>query len=149
MTAFTTASGKGLTLKSVLESRDISKAVFDIRCDSTALFKVFQIKVAGIQDVQLMELAGRSYSKKFRNGLAKCVEKDTALVRTEKRLWQEAKNRGHKLFDPESGGRYAVFEDRPLNEHLAVYCVQDVLHLPKLWSIYNSRLKPAWRTKIA
>ncbi|KAL8997098.1 MAG: hypothetical protein Q9169_003534 [Polycauliona sp. 2 TL-2023] len=42
------------TLKSILESDAISKVFFDVRNDSDALYAHFGIKLAGIQDLQLM-----------------------------------------------------------------------------------------------
>ncbi|KAK0251990.1 hypothetical protein LTR35_018387, partial [Friedmanniomyces endolithicus] len=59
--AFTTAGAGGRTLKAVLESRDIIKVFFDIRNDSDALFGLFEIHVAGIED-------SRNFSEKNVNG---------------------------------------------------------------------------------
>ncbi|KAH8701215.1 ribonuclease H-like domain-containing protein, partial [Phaeosphaeriaceae sp. PMI808] len=61
--AFLTRATNGKTLKAILESDDIPKAFFDVRNDSDALYSHFGISLAGICDIQLMELATRSFSK--------------------------------------------------------------------------------------
>ena len=52
-----------VSLKVVLQSPSIPKVVFDIRNDSDARFSHYQIRVDGIKDLQLMELAPRKDSK--------------------------------------------------------------------------------------
>ncbi|KAH8712162.1 hypothetical protein GQ44DRAFT_742552 [Phaeosphaeriaceae sp. PMI808] len=71
--AFSTCGASGKSPKTVLESESIIKAFFDVRNDSDALYSHFYIALAGICDIQLMELATRSHSKKFLAGLAKCI----------------------------------------------------------------------------
>ncbi|KAG5815044.1 hypothetical protein H9Q71_002937 [Fusarium xylarioides] len=45
------------SLKSILESEDIIKVFFDVKQSSDALYSEFKIKLAGVHDLQLMELA--------------------------------------------------------------------------------------------
>jgi len=143
--AFNTAGSNGQTLKSILESPTIPKVIFDVRNDSDALYSLFQIMLGNVDDVQLMELATRSFAKKHVNGLKKCIERDAILTSSEKRRWMETKDKGHRLFDPRAGGSYAVFNERPLSEIVQSYCIQDVLHLPGLWSLYSCKLsKKTW-----
>ncbi|KAK3614368.1 hypothetical protein LTR22_027807 [Elasticomyces elasticus] len=106
--AFTTAGADGRTLKAVLESRDIVKVFFDIRNDPDALFGLYEIRVDGIEDLQLMELASRNFSKRNVNGSAKCIERDSTIPFVERRRWQVVKDNGKNLFDPQRGGSYAV-----------------------------------------
>lgn len=54
---FDTPSANGLTLRSALESPTISKVFFDVCNDSDALYGLFNVMLAGIHDLQLMELA--------------------------------------------------------------------------------------------
>jgi exonuclease 3'-5' domain-containing protein 1 len=108
------------------------------------LFGLFGIRVGGIEDVQLMELASRSFPKRFINGLAKCIERDSTLPYAEKREWKASKERGHKLFDPNLGGGYAVFDERPLSAEINKYCVQDVIHMPALRELYRAKLYDVW-----
>jgi exonuclease 3'-5' domain-containing protein 1 len=146
--AFQVADSDGRTLKSILESQEIVKVFFDIRNDSDALFGLFGVRVAGIEDVQLMELASRNFPKRFINGLAKCIERDSTLPYAEKREWKANKERGHKLFDPNLGGGYAVFDERPLSTEISKYCVQDVIHMPALRELYRAKLCDVWWRKI-
>ncbi|KAI4263515.1 MAG: hypothetical protein L6R42_001337 [Xanthoria sp. 1 TBL-2021] len=140
-----------MTLKSILESNAISKVFFDVRRDSDALYAHFGIKLAGIQDIQLMELATRNpiVPKKYINGLAKCIEKDVAMTKNEMQRWKTVKEKGLRLFDPNRGGSYEVFNTRPLSEDIKTYCVQDVKFMPKLWAVYDARLTSlSWREKV-
>jgi exonuclease 3'-5' domain-containing protein 1 len=62
------------------------------------------------------------------NGLKKSVEK----YLTPPREWQRVKDAGCALFDPGRGGRYEVFEHRPLDRRIVAYCAQDVTLLFQL-----------------
>jgi exonuclease 3'-5' domain-containing protein 1 len=146
--AFSTSASNGHTLKSILESKDIPKAFFDIRNDSDALYSLYGIMVANIWDIQLMELATRSFSKRCINGLAKCIERDLPMTASEHRHWKTSKEKGVKLFAPEHGGSYEVFNVRPLSQEIKEYCMEDVRLLPRLWSHYSSKLKPHWVKKV-
>ncbi|EMC97242.1 hypothetical protein BAUCODRAFT_47352, partial [Baudoinia panamericana UAMH 10762] len=146
--AFTTAGTNGRTLKSVLESTNIVKVFFDIRNDSDALFGLYGIRVAGIEDLQLMELASRSFSKRNVNGLARCIERDGSIELSKRNEWQIIKDQGKRLFDPDRGGSYAVFDQRPLSKEILQYCTQDVKFMPHLREVYRRRLCDAWWRKI-
>lgn len=145
--AFSTAGNDGRTLKSLLESKDIIKVFFDIRNDSDALFSHYGIRVQGIEDVQLMELATRSHSKRLFNGLAKCIENNSDIGYQEKREWNVVKSRGQILFKTGRDG-YAIFDRRPLPADVQEYCVQDVAFLPKLRDSHRAKLCDAAWLKI-
>ncbi|KAK5107068.1 hypothetical protein LTR62_001886 [Meristemomyces frigidus] len=114
--AFTIAGANGRTLQNSLESKDIVKVFFDMRNDSDALFCLYGIRVAGIEDLQLMELASRLFAKRNVNGLVMCIERDGTIDFQERRRWQAVKDQGKRLFDPQQGGSYAVFDQRPLSQ---------------------------------
>ena len=114
--AVSTAGSSGQTLKGILESDSIPKVFFDVRNDSDALFSHYGIKLACIHDIQLMELATRSFSRRCVNGLTKCIERDINLSMSERKVWKETKEKGLDLFAPERGGDYEVFNARPLPE---------------------------------
>ncbi|KAM3539896.1 hypothetical protein ARSEF1564_007202 [Beauveria bassiana] len=109
--------------------------------------KAFKV-LAGIQDLQLMELATRRTGRTYVNGLAKCIERDGALSSTEMLRWKNCKERGVRLFAPERGGSYRVFNDRPLSQDIVKYCIQDVHFMPRLWDRYNGTLSFAWRKRV-
>lgn len=146
--AFDTESPDGHTLKDILESEHIIKVFFDIRNDSDALFALHGVRVDGIHDLQLMELASRDFSKRCINGLAKCIERDSGLNYSDRTAWRLAKDVGRDLFAPERGGRYAVFDERPMSSELMDYCVQDVIHMPLLYRLYRRKLSDAWWARV-
>nr|POF11242.1 hypothetical protein CFP56_76042 [Quercus suber] len=146
--AFNTAAADGRTLRSILESDSVTKVFFDIRNDSDALFGLFGIQVKGVEDLQLLELASRGFNRRRVNGLARCIEQDAGLGWTERQTWMTVKDRGRKLFAPELGGSYTVFDARPLADEMKKYCVQDVTVMPTLRRVYCSKLCDAWWRRI-
>lgn len=145
---FSTPGTKGRTLKHILESKEIIKVFFDVRNDSDALYSKYQINLAGIYDLQLMELATRTFPKRCVNGLSKCIERDAPLSHHERLTWVQTKDSGLRLFAPEKGGRYEVFNERPLPEGIKSYCAQDVQILPRLWKHYDNKISRKWRERV-
>ncbi|KAJ7677998.1 ribonuclease H-like domain-containing protein [Mycena polygramma] len=123
--AFEEIGAKGQSLKSILESRSVKKLFFDVRNDSDALYNLFGIAVRSSK-------AGRP--PRFVKGLVPSLETYVAPLKSQAvvREWARVKEVGLRLFAPERGGRYEVFEDRPLSPGLAEYCVQDVALLHEL-----------------
>ena len=148
--AFSTKSvTTGETFQSILESPSIPKVFFDVRNDSDALHGHFGIRLAGVVDLQLLENATRPGGRRtFVSGLMRCIERDAPMTYAEKEAWQVTKERGRRLFAPELGGSYAVFDVRPVTQQIREYCVQDVLFLPGLWTTYMARLSRAWAEKV-
>jgi exonuclease 3'-5' domain-containing protein 1 len=138
----------GQTLQQILESSNIIKVFYDIRNDSDALFSLFGVRVAGIEDLQLMELGTRTQNRKLVKGLAKSIAQDARLNAAEIKAWKEVKDAGKKLFAPELGGNYAVFDQRPLSAEIVTYSVQDVLYMPALRKTYLSQLSQEWKAKV-
>lgn len=138
--AFSTLNRKGKSLKFILESSVILKVLFDVRHDSDALFSHYGISVDGIRDVQLMELGTRKGPKDFLAGLSKCVEKDSTISAAEKKTWELTKSNTRQLFDPAFGGRYDIFNERPIQPMIVEYCAGDVTLLPDLFNTYNAKL---------
>ncbi|CAK1357274.1 unnamed protein product [Cercospora beticola] len=60
----------------------------------------------------------------------------------------KVKKKGCRLFAPEHGGDYAVFDRRPLAKEILDYSTQDVIHMPNLWNVYRPKLCDAWWNKI-
>lgn len=151
---FDTANEEGTTLKGVLESSTVPKGFFDIRNDSDALFSLFGIKVAGVHDIQLMELARRQGPKRRVSGLARCIETDLTAVSDQAAAARaiSAKRDGERLWNPRLGGTYASFDQRPMPQEIIEYCSADVAILPSLWKAYIRDLGPSrklfWRSQI-
>ncbi|KAK2593960.1 hypothetical protein QQS21_008319 [Conoideocrella luteorostrata] len=139
--AFTTEDATGTSLKSILETEDITKVFFDIRNDADALFSLQGIRVRGITDLQVMEFATRdSQPSRFVSGLAKCIKDDCPMPQYEKQKWLRTKDRVGALFSPERGGSYQVFNERPLQKIIAEYSAEDAALLPRLWKAYSAML---------
>ena len=150
--AFDTLSTDGTTtLKGILENRIISKAFFDVRNDSDALYNLYSVYLQGIADVQLMELQTRCGSKRFVNGLARCLESyfTRARLHVEMSSWTRAKQAGIRLFAPDRGVSYEVFNERPMSQAIIQYSIQDVKYLPQLYDAYAEDISPAWHAKLS
>ena len=138
--AFETPGSKGDTLRDILQSDQYPKVFFDVRRDSDALFALFQVKVECVIDLQLLEYASRQPCRGYLAGLSKCISLDAGLDMLEALKCQKIKDAGCRLFAPEKGGSYEVFLERPLSAAIVSYCVQDVIILPRLLTIYANRL---------
>lgn len=146
--AFETSNDDGHTFQSILESPDIPKVLFDVRNDSDALFSLFQIKLQCLVDLQILEYATRESRGKHVKGLATCVQTESLRLELFSNDWNKIKEEGRKLFAPEKGGRYEVFNERPLPKALVDYCEQDVLLMPGLLRLYAKRLIPGWAKQL-
>ncbi|GLA33565.1 hypothetical protein AnigIFM63309_000396 [Aspergillus niger] len=91
-TAFDYATTTGKTLRSIFESDGIPKVFFDVRNDSAAMFHQYQVKVAGIYDLQVMEVGTRARPGKYLAGLAKCISRDAPMTPFEKASWRARKD---------------------------------------------------------
>lgn len=122
-----------------------------MRNDSDALYNLYSVYLQGVVDVQLMELRTRGGSKRFVNGLARCLESYFTQARLHMELasWTRAKQAGIRLFAPERGGSYDVFNERPMSQAIIQYCIQDVTYLPQLYDAYAEVISPAWHAKIS
>lgn len=147
--AFNTTGTQGTTLKDILQDEKIPNVFFDVRNDSDALFAHFGVALQGVEDVQLIESATRktTASRKFLNGLAKCIENNgpTSVGGSGLASWKAAKEKGERLFKAEYGGSYDVFNQRPIPEDIASYCVGDVQYLPELPHRFYTPAGYQWR----
>ena len=145
----TTGVEQKKTLKDILQDEKIPKVFFDVRNDSDALFAHFSVQMQGVEDVQLMESATRktTQSRRLLSGLAKCMEINAPMSFSGSGLgsWKQAKEKGERLFKPERGGSYAVFNQRPIPEEIIDYCVGDVQCLPELREKFWGTRTVAWR----
>jgi len=142
--AFETSNGNGHSFQSILESPDVPKVLFDVRNDSDTLFSLFRVKLQCLVDLQILEFATRQPRGKFVYGLAKCIENESLLLDLFSKDWNKVKEEGRKLFTPGKGGRYQVFNERPLPKAHVDYCEQDVLLMLGLLGLYAQRLNPGW-----
>ncbi|KAL5401077.1 hypothetical protein PMIN03_011831 [Paraphaeosphaeria minitans] len=138
--AFSTAGTTNKTLKHIFEAQQITKVFFDVRNDSDALFAHFGIALKGVEDVQVMESATKktTASRRLLNGLARCIEDNLSHFSNRQELdrWKLTKKNGERLFKPELGGSYEVFNRRPIPKELIGYCVGDVKYLADLRNFF-------------
>jgi exonuclease 3'-5' domain-containing protein 1 len=133
-----------------LESATVTKVFFDVRNDSDALYTHYDIRLQGVEDVQLMENAGRDgaiWRKRFVSGLGRCIKNDTVLDGDSKH-WEDVQENGKKLFAPERGGSYQVFNSRPLSADISSYCAHGVTFLPELRGKYWGKLNQEWKLRV-
>ena len=88
-----------------------------------------------------MELVTRKGSKDLVAGLARCIEKDSPIPPITKEDWQRIKESVNRLYDPKKGGKYEIFNERPMKTEIKDYCEGDVVLLPGLYDIYDARLR--------
>jgi exonuclease 3'-5' domain-containing protein 1 len=141
--AFHTKDKTGVEdLKSVLESEDIVKVFFDVRRDSYALDGHFDVRLAGVHDLQLMEVATRPkrVPKLYLNGIGNCIKKAEKLSHASCAANDAIQEKAINLFNPKYGGSYTVFDARPLCEDIKRYCVQSVYLMPELWTEYREKM---------
>jgi exonuclease 3'-5' domain-containing protein 1 len=136
-------------LKDILQDKQISKVFFDVRNDSDALYAHFGVALQGIEDVQLIGSAPRktTASRKFLNGLTKCVENNLFMSFGGSGLasWKLAKENDERLFKAEHGGSYETLNQRPIPQDLIAYCAGDVQHLHELRNRFWTEQTSRWR----
>jgi exonuclease 3'-5' domain-containing protein 1 len=128
----TTATAGKWTLRKLLQSVWVLKLFCDIRSDSRALFTQFGIHLRGIKDIQNMELASRQepHKRHWRNGLVRLIDSYGGLTWEEKRRFRTYKTSGQAVC--KSWG-YSQFGVRPLRADLALYAVNDVFYLHRVY----------------
>lgn len=146
--AFSIAGSGGQTIKRILESRDVVKVFFDIRNASDALFGLYNIRVEGIEDLKLLELASRDSPKEYVNGLVMCVERDIPISTMEKRHWMKAKQETLDSFGLLMDASYDITDNRPLCQEMKSSYLKDILHMPALHELYRAMLCDAWWREI-
>ena len=134
--AFTVAADNGRTLKSVFESPKIPKYLWDVRNDADALWALYQVGLAGVTDIQLLEIATRFGQRTLLAGLDKAVRSSLKLGGDTLKAFLQAKKDMRKKMST------GVFSARPLEDATIQYCANDVLHLPALKAVYMQRIFP-------
>ncbi|KAG8900537.1 hypothetical protein FRC00_012402 [Tulasnella sp. 408] len=100
--AFTTEGEDlpGKTLKSLLEDKSIPKVLYDCRHDNDALYNLYKVDMKGVIDLQLMELATRSFPYRANvNGLARTIRNYAGLSLRDLVEWERVKSFGKVIFE--------------------------------------------------
>lgn len=115
----------GTSLKDILEGNG-TKCFFDVRHDSNLLYRLYKIKLDGVQDIQLMELATRPRSRRFVSALWKCIENDAQPSAAEKGAHVKSKEKVLQVIDPNRGGSSNAFFELHMRPALIDDCAKSV-----------------------
>lgn len=145
-------------LKDFLENTSTVKIVYDGRADADALYHHFKVNLfdAKVCDVQYLFCKKHdSHRDRFVKGLAKAMQNAYWISSAERRVLDDVKSAGKKLFAPEFGGSFEVWKKRPMPADLLLYAVVDVWHLhemavrwgehdrPEVYSVTAARMRKA------
>ena len=126
-------------LCSILEDRSIQKLMFDCREDADALKHLYNVRLDGVLDVQLLEVMNRIRNRGYTTirSLKHCLE----LFVSDKTMI-EVKLKGRSSMDQDN----KLWEKRPLSEDILKYASIDVLALFKLYDALCNRVvdKTRW-----
>jgi len=149
--AFAFQSPQGTCMKGVLEEQQIRKVWFDPRNDVDALYHQFGIMPRGIFDLQLAEVAerrGRGHNVNYVQGLHKCLTQCPALQSEQKVFADWINNLGKNLFEPQHGGSYEIFQQRPLNPFILIYAAHDSRYMLALYEQYIASIGERWVPRV-
>lgn len=149
--AFTMATPNGTSMQGILEDEKTLKVWFDPRNDIDALYHQFGIMPRGIFDLQLAEVADRrkrGLNVHFVQGLYKCLTQCPALQAEQKVFAQKINDLGKSLFEPQNGGNYEIFQQRPLNPVILVYAAHDSRYMLLLYEQYLSTIGERWVPRV-
>ncbi|KAJ5288799.1 hypothetical protein N7478_001829 [Penicillium angulare] len=139
--AFTTTNADGKSLKYILELPSLRKVIFDIRHGSDSLFYLYQIRVKGIRDVQLMETVLRWGRQDTLGILSVAMQRNSTFPEALVKKWCDLNSKSSYVFNPLSGGRRGTFGERPIRQDIMRYVVAQVAVLPDLYNVYCSKLQ--------
>jgi exonuclease 3'-5' domain-containing protein 1 len=137
--AFST-SWQGISLKSLLETDSVTKVLFDVRNDSDALFAQYNISLNGVIDLQLMEYYVPGRVGRQLRGLKNCIVQDSNLPKDEVQQWSLVKDSVVQRYSDSTASQTHFSQQRPLPDELLTYTIDDVRHLPQLYTIYQTLL---------
>jgi hypothetical protein len=149
--AFSMATPEGTSMKSILEDENVRKAWFDPRNDIDALYHQFGIMPRGIFDLQLAEVADRrkrGLNVHFVQGLYKCLTQCQSLKSEQKVFAEKINSLGKSLFEPQNGGSYEIFQQRPLNPVILVYAAHDSRYMLLLYEQYLQCIGEQWAVRV-
>ncbi|KAG4026493.1 hypothetical protein MFRU_040g00510 [Monilinia fructicola] len=134
-----------ISLKILFESLYIAKILFDVRDISHFLFTQCNIALAGVRDLQLIELAVNQERENNLRDLTKCVDLHSPLPDSTKAEWATARE-----FVQNSGMQ--LRGKNPMGPEVMQYYAGEVSMLPGLYKRLREKLSPHgqsfWRSEI-
>jgi exonuclease 3'-5' domain-containing protein 1 len=128
-----------VSLKSVLESEEWPKLLWDCRTDSNALYFLYGVDLKGVEDVQLYENLQFTYywdscypEKNYLLGLAKAIDR---YAKTPQSVKADL-----VMLKTSFNGRYHLFGMRPLSDEAIKYATNDVQHLGPMLDTFAKKL---------
>ena len=109
------------------ESEVLTKLMYDCRNDSDALMHHYQVKLAGVLDLQLVEIDRRRKNKKnfkFLKGLKKSIAEYAPDEESER-----IKKDGVERIERAKENGMTIWDERPLCSELKDYCAVDTVKL--------------------
>lgn len=132
-------------LGKVLESQHWRKYIFDPRGDSSNLFHEFGITMRNVVCLQLAEIAfdrQNGIRRNFVSGLSNVLKR---VLDTEQQIVVcQMKDEGKRMFSPDKGGSFEIFEKRPLPEKIIEYSAMDVFFLEDIKRFFFDVLDQYW-----
>lgn len=148
--AFTTTSVSGTSLKSILEDPSTTKWFWDLRNSADALWAHYEIDLAGVLDVQLLENASRlsGHDKEFLRERDSAIRMD--LSHRVGVSQDSQRGRPDTAWMPLQGREddKVPVMTRPLAKETMITCTRGVLHLRGLRDVYMRRISIAWLAKV-
>jgi exonuclease 3'-5' domain-containing protein 1 len=120
-----------VSLKAILESPYIPTIFYDCRNDSNALYFLFGVSLACVEDVQLMEnIHWDDYddTKSKLKNIDHCMRLHGGLDAEAQQEFSDLKN-FVKAWAKREG--YGIFDQRPIDERLKDYAAGDAMYLPR------------------
>eukprot|EP00398_MALV-I-01_sp_L67-1_P000592 gene592-88_t len=135
----------GLSFQKILTEADFLKLFFDPRNDVDALWHQFGIKPTHVFDLQIAELAerrSRGLQTRYVYGLFRCLKMlEGNPFDYDHDFARQIDAVAKSLFEPDCGGDYKIFQDRPLNPAILVYAAHDVRYMFGLFDYFMERLR--------
>lgn len=128
----------------------MAQLFFDVRSDADALWNLYGVTLANVYDLQLLEVAMKrstGNTAPYVTGLGRVIE----VYLGAPGQWKKVKDEGLRLFQPDFGGSYEIFERRPLDPRIIAYSAQDVALLFELKRVLEARmggLIPNWKSRV-
>jgi hypothetical protein len=123
--AFMFENERKFTLKKFLEDKGVTKGVFDIHETSAALFDEFGLKLDGVTDIQLLELATRTGMREDRLSFANCFGKEVSDYKLDERLTYTLQSDTVNLAAPD-------WSQRPLDKIILFIGKSEICAMPTL-----------------
>ncbi|ROW11944.1 hypothetical protein VPNG_05216 [Cytospora leucostoma] len=141
------------SLRAIFESPTIPKVLFDCRGAMSTLHRRYRIELRGVEDIQLMESAGRrplqaQHLHFHRNRKRQWIMNNATME--EKQIKDGSVGLKEFLMEEGTGnfGWEKQVTDRPLPVEVALYYVNQVRYLPGLRARYLARLDEARRDAV-